>query len=403
MTARGLSVFVFIMIVLAGCTGMIPGANVTNTTDTVSPSNETTDLNTQPTSPDPTRGPEADTTSTPFSSPTPTDTPTASPTVSDTSNSLHDDTSPTPSPDGEVDPNNPWGERTLTVAIKDTAGSNRQYASIVRDALTYWEQNSNQYAGYPINYRLEPNAANPDIVISFVSSIKKCGVKSRVEGCAPYIQTSSAIDRPVDVQIHTGYTDESTTQLVIHELGHTLGLDHNDEPKQIMAAETDLTTLPKPDVTERALPWNHSTLSVAVDLSNVPVNKHAKANSQINAALAYYDRGADGTIPKRVSFRRVSNPEAADIVIRFSENSPCSGIRSGSCSIAAGYDPDDDGATETYTKTKIVLTNLETDTIAWHVGNRLGEDSFGFDEQSDFPPPLRPDATPRTRSSRWWK
>lgn len=404
MTSRGLSVLVLIMVVLSGCTGMIPGSNATDSTDTMSTSDGTTNPNAQPTAPTPTAGQGEDTTSPSSSSTSTSSTPpsTSSSPVSGSPDRLSSDTTSAPGSDAGSQAN-PWGERTLTVAIKDKTGNSRQFEPLVQDALAYWEQNSKQYAGYPINYQLKPNAENPDIVVSVVSSINKCGVERRVEGCAPYIRSSEDIDRPVDVRIRSGYTDESTVQLLIHEFGHTLGLDHQDEPKEIMAAETDLTTLPKPNVTERALPWDHSKLSVAVDLSSVPASKRSAVNKQIDEALAYYDRGADGTVPKRVSFQRVSNPESADIVIQFSKDSPCSGLSSGSCSVASGYDPDDDGATETYAKTNIVLTNVDTNTVAWHVGNRLGEDAFGFDEQSDFPKPLRSNAPTETRSSRWWE
>lgn len=408
MTSRGLSVFVLIMVVLSGCAGMIPGSNMTNSTDTMSTSDGTTHPDAQPTAPPSTARTGADTTS--RSSPSSSTTTaasappsTSSPPVSGSPDRPPHDTTSGSGSNGTPSQANPWGERTLTVAIKDKTGKSRQFAPLVRDALAYWEQNSKQYAGYPINYKLKPNAANPDIVVSFVSSINKCGVERRVEGCAPYIRSSNDVNRPVDVQIRSGYTDDSTVQLLIHEFGHTLGLDHQDEPEEIMAAETDLTTLPKPNVTERALPWDHSKLSVAVDLSSVPASKRSAVNTQIDEALTYYDRGADGTVPKRVSFRRVSNPKKADIVIQFSKDSPCPGLSSGSCSVASGYDPDDDGATETYAKTKIVLTNVDTDTVAWHVGNRLGEDAFGFDEQSDFPPPLRSSTSTETRSSRWWE
>jgi hypothetical protein len=282
--------------------------------------------------------------------------------------------------------------------------NDRQFAPLARTALAYWEQNSVQYAGYSIDYRLKPNAANPDITISFVPTIENCGEKKGVEGCAPYINSPSVINRPgpVSVKVRGDYTNDSTVQLLIHELGHTLGLDHTDGPKKIMAAETDLTMRPKPNVTERALPWDHSTLTVAVDRSTVPNSKQETIKSQINTALNYYDHGASGTVPERVSFRRVNNPETADIVIRFSENSPCPGLESGSCSIASGYDPDEDSAIETYARVKITLTNIDTDTVGWHIANRLGEDVFGFDEPSDYPKPLRSDTPSEVRHSSWW-
>lgn len=395
---RYLVIFVLGMVVLAGCAGGPFGTDSTDTQNTSTEQNESIQPGTHMESPSGQSNENNGTESGSSAASDETSTPdTESPNDSD-------DGTSSPNADGDTEPSsdNPWGERTLTVAVKNELDNDRKFGPIVQDALAYWEQNSQQYAGYQIDYTLEENAQDPDIVVSFTSSIDECGVKEHVEGCAPYITESNDVNRPVEVQIHGGYTDDSTRQLLIHELGHTLGLDHGDEPKKIMAAKSDLTTLPQPDVTERALPWDHSTLTVAVDQSNVPPQKRQAVNNQINAALDYYERGADGTVPNRVSFKRVSDPESADIRIEFSDNSPCSSLNTGSCSVPSGYDPDDDGALEQYHHVRIVLTGLDTKTVAWHVGNRIGEDAFGFDEVNDFPYPLRSNTPKEERSTRWW-
>jgi hypothetical protein len=403
------------MVLLAGCAGTTHGTDnrtsPTNTTVSSPVSEPTNDRGVRPTATASTTetSPSSQTTAPPTSesSSSSTDSPTTTPSSTVTSSPNSQSNNTTPSPDTATAPRqeNPWGKQTLTVAIKNKMEGDRTFVPLVQNALAYWEENSRQYAGYSINYRLDQNAANPDITISFVSTIKNCGEKRGVEGCAPFIQSTKDLKKPgpVQVQIRGGYTNESTTQLLIHEFGHTLGLDHGDAPKGVMAAESDLTTRSRPNVTERALPWDHSTLTVAVDRSTVPGSKRGAVNKQIQTALNYYARGAGGTVPERVSFRRVSNPETADVVIRFSQNSPCSDLRTGSCSVASGYDPDDDDAIETYAGVEITLTDVDTNTIAWHVANRIGEDAFGFDEPSDFPKPLRNSVDSRVRQSNWWE
>jgi hypothetical protein len=295
-------------------------------------------------------------------------------------------------------PDNPWGESTLTVAIRDKKGGTRRLTPEIREALAYWEQNSERYAGYPIEFRLVPNATKPDILISLVSRIETCGGGEdvHVAGCTRRVRW------PILVQVETGYTDESLVRLLIHEFGHVLGLRHGDAPKEIMDPTVRMTTLPRPNATERDLPWNHSTLTVAVDLSNVPSDERATVKQQINEALEYYDNGADGTVPERVSFRRISDLESADITIQFSANSPCPRVDDvGSCHLIYGYDPDGDSAFETYGYLKIVLTNLDSETVGWHVGYQLGY-GFGFNEPEDWPEPLRPNAPIEIRRSRWW-
>lgn len=421
MTVR-VPLVIVVMILLAGCIGGMSGTNntsINNTTSTSSISDTTTNGHTQSTATsstpmDPPTSATPTSTDTPTSAPTPTQhssstpssasSPTPATTVTSSPDSQSDDDTPTPDTPIVPSKENPWGEHTLTVTISNEMGNDRPFKPLVQDALAYWEENSRQYAGYSIKYQLKPNAANPDIKISFVPSIQACGGKKHVAGCAPFIQSPKPINQPgpIDVVIRGDYTNQSTTQLLIHEFGHTLGLDHNDAPKEIMAAESDLTARAKPNVTERALPWDHSTLTVAVDSSTIPDGKRGAVNQQIEAALNYYAHGAGGTVPKRVSFRRVPNPKNADIVIRFTQNTPCD-ITSGSCSVASGYNLDRDDALEIYHQTVITLKNIDTATVGWHVANRFGVDVFGFDEPTDFPKPLRGNAPPTVRHSRWWR
>lgn len=303
----------------------------------------------------------------------------------------------TPAPEWTGDPDNPWRQAELVVAVENNRS--RDMRPLVREALDYWEANSERYAGYPLEYELDPDAEDPDLVIAFLDRVRECGPEDHTAGCAPVLTQPGQIRRPVRVTVRHGLSDESTVQVLEHELGHTLGLTHDDEPREIMQATSDITTLPQPDATERALPWDSPDLSVYVDLSNVDPSEREATRAQIDHALDYFDRGAGGTVPENVTFTITDDRAAADVVIAF-DGATCETDR-GSCGSLKGRDPDGDGALETYTRLDVRLVNLDTEAVAWHVGRWLGR-GFGFDEESDFPEPLRSDASFEERRSDWW-
>lgn len=298
------------------------------------------------------------------------------------------------------DPDNPWRERTLTVAVETPPGSTREFAPQVEAALAYWEDSAARYAGYPISYRLAPDAAEPDLVVEFKDSVEDCGDGVHAAGCAPVLTRPEQIDRPERVRVRTGLSDASTVAVLKHELGHTLGLDHGDEPREVMRARGDLTTTPQPDAAERPVPWADPELSVYVDDGPVPADRRDAVREQVAHALDYYDRGADGYVTENVSFVRTGDRADADVVVAF-EPGGCGGSNA-SCARLHWTDPDGDGAPERYTRLDVTVdAGLDSDAVAWHVARWLGR-GFSFDENG-YPPPLRRDASYEERRSAWWR
>ena len=296
-----------------------------------------------------------------------------------------------------AEPGRIWPDEPIVVAIEDATGDDRDFAPLVRAGLEYWAGNASRYAGYPVEFVLEPDAADPDVEIRIVRDITDCDGTGDAIGCAPYVTDRERIDRPVTVQIVAGLSDESTIHVIKHELGHVLGLDHGDPPQDVMAPGTLVTTLPKANATDRAMPWKDDTLTVHVDDSGVADRDAVR--DQIRHAVRYYDRGAGGTVPENVSFEFVDDPERADVLISFPAEMPC-GEGDGSCGRRVGVDEDGDGALEYYTRLEISLTNVDVEATGWHVGYWLGY-AFGFEEPSDWPEPLR-DASSDERRSDWW-
>jgi hypothetical protein len=288
-----------------------------------------------------------------------------------------------------------WPDEPIVVAIDDAAGTDRDWRPLVGEALAFWEGNATKYAGYPVEFVLWPDATDPDVEIRVVGEIEDCVGSNDAIGCAPYFTARNQIRRPVNVSVVTGLDDESTVRVLEHELGHVLGLDHGQAPQRIMARSALVNTIPKPNATERALPWQNASLAVYVD----DTTDSDQVREEVRNGLEYFDRGADGTVPENVTFAFVDDPESADVVISFPSTSPC-GAGRGSCGRRIGPDTDGDGALEYYTRLEIAVTDVDPTTIDWHVAYWLGY-GFGFDAESDWPAPLR-DATPEERRGDWW-
>jgi hypothetical protein len=277
------------------------------------------------------------------------------------------------------DGDHPFAGETVTVTVD---GTDRERA-LVADGLAYWAENADQYAGFGVDFRvLDPGstpADGPDVRVTFVETVTNCDGEYSA-GCAPRLNASTSVDRPAGVQIQRGFANESTRLVVQHEIGHVLGLTHSDQPQSVMAHETTLATLPQPNATERAVPWNDSTVTVAIDNATVPADQRDAYADEVAYALAYIDEGADGTVPSNVTLQRVSDPSTADITVAVGAD----GCResAGSCLSVAGTDPDRDGAIETYTSAEIRLVDLDTDTVSWHVARQLSS-LFGTDALPD--------------------
>ncbi|MFC6989665.1 matrixin family metalloprotease [Haloplanus sp. GCM10025708] len=277
----------------------------------------------------------------------------------------------------------------------------RSFASHVRDAAAFWEANADRYAGYPVAYEVRPNATAPDVVVKFVQTIPDCGPTEDAVGCAPRVTAAGQIDRPETVWIRTGLSDESTRLVLKHEFGHTLGLGHDDAPRDVMRAASVLYTEPQPNATERSFPWDDAAFTVAVDAANA--SNPDGAREQVDHALGYYESGAPG-MPSNVTFTRVAQADAggdrADVVVRFGPTEGCSKSR-GSCINTVGTDPDGDGAIEVYTRAEITLLDVDTTAVGWHVGYWLAF-VFGAEDDAEKPPPFR-DAGYRERRGEWWR
>lgn len=127
-----------------------------------------------------------------------------------------------------------------TVAVVDRSDSNYDLEAPTEEAMAFWSDNATRYAGFEVTFRWADEEP-PDVEIEFLDGredLDGCREYSSEEvlGCAPLVREGDRIDRPLTAEVvarRRPYGDVLTTTQ--HELGHILGLGHDDEPAYIMS------------------------------------------------------------------------------------------------------------------------------------------------------------------------
>ncbi len=335
-----------LLVVLAGCTGF-------DSVGTPTPTPQSTD--------------PSDTTATPTPTPTVTETPTPTATPSPTS-------TPTPTPD-PIHPANPYGSELLSVYVNDSM-VDRDTSSAVRRALNYWETNSLDYAGYPIEYTLVESRTEADVVISF-EDLTVCGYETVVDGvyygCADAVDPYGDAPDPVTIEIHYNLSTPQMVSTLIHEFGHTLGLGHSDDPQQYMSEHSPVGTEFDP---------------VRVYVRSPDADLPLGVENEIEAALYYFTDHESLSDAEEINWTFVDDVENATVAVTYHHtDGPCGFDDGGSCSRTGAEYRD---------QFQVHLVQLD-DTVAWHLAYHLAAQIF---PEGDVPEILSPD-TDRSERERF--
>lgn len=329
---------------------------------------------------------------------------TTSPTATTPTATTNAQTTTTQTPPTTPPPANPWEQEVVTVAVQNHAGSDRDVTPLVNQTIQYWNEHASTYGDYEVTFVATSNTREADIVVEYVIEIEQCGYHATdaTVGCASLLEKWDTAAEQETVQVVAGFSDNSTLQILKHEFGHLLGIEHGEEPMPTMKALSQHTYLSQPNATGRALPWKNNTLTVYLSTENRTYTE--TVTEQVEHALAYYERGADGHVPENLSFVMTDNESAADITISFPTAVTCGDDRStaGSCGWLWGYDTDTDRSLEYYSRVEIrVAHQTDAEAVGWHVGYWLTT-AFGLESKDELPPPFV-DADYSERRSEWWE
>lgn len=314
-----------------------------------------------------------------------------------TSGGPGDGTTTATAPDRASGPS-PWGEEVLTVAVDNRADPSRNVTGAVADALDYWAANG-EYGDYPAEFRLRPDATDPDVVVRYAESID-CEDHDDAIGCAPLLSGDGRVDRPVTVQVRhdPAHNRRQVRNTAVHELGHVLGITHCEEPHWVMASACREPIPDAPDADERDLAWRGSTIAVYLDLANVSADERDATRDQVDHALDYFASGDAEGFPADVTFVRTDDRFEADVAVAFAGSLPCQGDAV-VCTRHRGRDFDGDGRLEYHTGgTVLIDADADVDARGWYAGWALAKLLAPGQV-----PPVFEDASYRERRSEWWE
>lgn len=139
---------------------------------------------------------------------------------------------------GDQQDGHPFADRTVAVQIDDVHEDFGRVESLLLDALSFWNDHVETYLTYSTTLEYRPDGGDPDIVVSEVAGIDECGLHDDdgIAGCADLIEDGHHDQLPASVRVipQDPGEDWRYQRIIEHEIGHTLGLTHEEDPDFVM-------------------------------------------------------------------------------------------------------------------------------------------------------------------------